>query len=420
MASITARKNRKRTVYDVWVVLPNGERGKISAIPTKSAAEIYASKLESLIKMKKFGFTDFPVLAWLEELKTQAPIFYDRLVDWGLADKRVVIGTLQDLVNQSLQNTELKPRTLYLYRLYGKRVTDFFGTDRKVDTITETEAEEWFKCAKSKYAEGTLHRTVVGAKFLFRLAIKNGWITKSPFAVLKNYPSIVNKSKMFFVSEEISRALLEELNSRDRLIFALARYGGLRVLSELWFMDWEDIQFDKNFFIVKIPKKTHKEQQKRGEFTQRRVPLFPELKKYFLEYWESLPEGAGGRVFLAKDIKHSEVIRRRFHRALKRIGIEPWPKLFQNCRSTRETELADAFPIQDVTEWIGNTPEVARKHYLQARFEMLERAAQFTATAPPKSEKEKILELAKGLKVSDLLELIEALKEQVKNERITI
>ena len=45
--------------------------------------------------------------------------------------------------------------------------------------------------------------------------------------------------------------------------------------------------------------------------------------------------------------------------------MQPWPKLFQNLRSTRETELADQFPIQVVCEWIGNTEAVAAKHYLQ-------------------------------------------------------
>jgi hypothetical protein len=31
-------------------------------------------------------------------------------------------------------------------------------------------------------------------------------------------------------------------------------------------------------------------------------------------------------------------------RIIKRAGLKPWPKLFQNLRSTRETELAEDFP----------------------------------------------------------------------------
>ena len=33
--------------------------------------------------------------------------------------------------------------------------------------------------------------------------------------------------------------------------------------------------------------------------------------------------------------------------------------------ASRETELARAFPLHVVTEWLGNTPQVALKHYLR-------------------------------------------------------
>ena len=46
-------------------------------------------------------------------------------------------------------------------------------------------------------------------------------------------------------------------------------------------------------------------------------------------------------------------------------GLQPWPKLFQNLRSTRETELAEDFPMHVVCQWIGNSQPIAAKHYLQ-------------------------------------------------------
>ena len=52
-------------------------------------------------------------------------------------------------------------------------------------------------------------------------------------------------------------------------------------------------------------------------------------------------------------------------KTLKKIGVKPWPKLFSNLRSSRETELVDNFPLHVVTKWIGHTPEVAKMHYLQ-------------------------------------------------------
>ena len=44
--------------------------------------------------------------------------------------------------------------------------------------------------------------------------------------------------------------------------------------------------------------------------------------------------------------------------------MTPWPKLFQNLRSSRETELAETLPLHVVCSWLGNTALVAAKHYL--------------------------------------------------------
>ena len=45
-------------------------------------------------------------------------------------------------------------------------------------------------------------------------------------------------------------------------------------------------------------------------------------------------------------------------------------------RSTRETELAESYPMHVVCQWIGNSQQVAAKHYLQVTDEHFERASQ--------------------------------------------
>jgi hypothetical protein len=44
-------------------------------------------------------------------------------------------------------------------------------------------------------------------------------------------------------------------------------------------------------------------------------------------------------------------------------------------RSTRETELAEEFPMHVVCKWMGNSQPVAAKHYLQVTDEHFQRAA---------------------------------------------
>ena len=55
-------------------------------------------------------------------------------------------------------------------------------------------------------------------------------------------------------------------------------------------------------------------------------------------------------------------------------GVQPCSKLFQNLRSTRETELADDFPMHVVCQWIGNSLPIAAKHYLQVTDDHFEKA----------------------------------------------
>ena len=56
----------------------------------------------------------------------------------------------------------------------------------------------------------------------------------------------------------------------------------------------------------------------------------------------------------------------RFPRRLveKALG-KCWPKVFQNCRSTRQTELDRDHPSHIVANWLGNSVQVAKDFYLQ-------------------------------------------------------
>ncbi len=73
--------------------------------------------------------------------------------------------------------------------------------------------------------------------------------------------------------------------------------------------------------------------------------------------------------------------RRVIRRIIRRAGIKPWPRPFQNLRSSRETELAESFPLHVVCQWIGNTARVATAHYLQVTEEHFQRAAKSGAQA---------------------------------------
>ncbi len=65
-----------------------------------------------------------------------------------------------------------------------------------------------------------------------------------------------------------------------------------------------------------------------------------------------------------------------FRKIIKRAGLTPWPKAFQNLRASRQTGLEQVFPTYVACKWMGNGPKVAAKHYLQTAEEHFDKAVQ--------------------------------------------
>ena len=60
----------------------------------------------------------------------------------------------------------------------------------------------------------------------------------------------------------------------------------------------------------------------------------------------------------------------------------PWPKLWQNCRASREIELCQTFPEHVVAKWVGHNQVTPRGFYLKVRDSDFEKAASWTAASP--------------------------------------
>ncbi len=73
----------------------------------------------------------------------------------------------------------------------------------------------------------------------------------------------------------------------------------------------------------------------------------------------------------------NQLYRKNVKAMVEKAGLTIWPKLFQNLRSPRETELAEQYPVQVVCAWIGNSPAVAAKPYLQVTDEHFSKAVHF-------------------------------------------
>ena len=152
-----------------------------------------------------------------------------------------------------------------------------------------------------------------------------------------------------------------------RAIFALARFGGLRP-GEIFTLKLDAIKWERDTIIVTSPKT-----KRHVGGGQRTTPIFPELLPYLLDVAESAREGA---IYVLDKLRERTTNKAKtpnlgkiVNDILEKAGIPKWPKPFVTMRGSCETDLDAKFPLKDVTEWLGNSPGVAKKHYLRGYLE---------------------------------------------------
>jgi integrase len=367
MASISKEKNGHRTIQFMAI---DGKRKSIrlGKMPQK-AAEAIKTKVELIIAaVASKTPLDQETAKWLGEIPDG---LHDKLGAVGLSSSREQkVFALGDFLNAYMaKRTDLKPSTVCNLNVCKARLVEFFGSDKDIRTINVGHAKDWEVWLKERYAKATVGRTIRRAKQFFQAAIDKDLIHKSPFAKIKP-PGQANETRKFFISLEAAYKVLEACPDAEwRLLFALSRFGGLRCPSEHLTLRWADVDWERDRFRVTSPKKEHLD-----DGGVRWVPIFPELRPYLEEAFELAPVGTVYVINRYRDTKTN--LRTQLQRIIKSAGLERWPKLWQNLRATRETELAEVWPLHVVTAWIGNTATIAQKHYLQVTDEHFKSAAE--------------------------------------------
>ncbi|WP_420824950.1 tyrosine-type recombinase/integrase [Symmachiella dynata] len=298
----------------------------------------------------------------------------DKLANVGLIPKREPVGAVRlgEFVDSYIAGrTDAKPSTATVWRRSQKHLVAFFGADRDIRTITAGEAKDFRRKLLLGLSDNTVRRTCGIAKQFCEDAVDRGLIGRNPFKH-RDIPTATsgNPSREFFITREMAEKVFDACpDAQWRLLFALSRYGGLRCPSEHLALRWGDIDWERGRINVSSSKTAH---HVGGE--SRTIPLFPELRPYLDECYELAQDGE--EFVITRYREANSNLRTQLLRIIKRAGLKGWPKLFQNLRSTRETELAEDYPMHVVCAWLGNSQPVAMKHYLQLTDEHFEKAVQ--------------------------------------------
>ena len=373
MASISHDKKTGRRTIQFKAADGSRKSIRLGKVPQKTAQAI-RTQIEFLVAAKGNG-TAMPPQT-VEWLKTIDETLYQRLSAVGLIDARKSALLDEYMAAYIQRRVDAKSGTKLKWRATEKQLNAFFGAGRDLRTITAGDADAFRLMLMDtdtirggKMQPNTVAKHIKVARLFFNAAIRDEVISKNPFTGVDSGERKNPQREYFVTREETQKCIEAAPDSQWRLIIALARYGGLRTPSEMVRLRWEDILWDSERMIVTSPKT---ERHEGGE--SRVVPLFPELRKYLDEADEIAPERTEFVITRYRDTDSN--MRTTFQKIIKRAGLTPWPKLMQNLRSSRQTELEETFPSHVVCKWMGNSIKVAQKHYLQTTESHFSKAVQ--------------------------------------------
>ena len=383
MASISNRPNGQRRLL---FVDPAGKRKTIylGKMP-KRHADAIKIKVEQLVAAVVSGCPwDNDTSRWVAELPDTLA---SKLANVGLIGQRenaLALTLGEHLHNYMAKRTDVKAATAVNWGHTQRNLLKFFGPDRRLSSVTAGDArdfERWLRtiaARENRYANtdadqglsaNTARKRISNAKQFFEDAVQREFLRRNPFAGLKGSVGS-NRERDHFITREDAQRILDACpNAQWRLIFALCRFGGLRCPTEVLALRWNDV--DRSRGRIRVTSTKTEGHEGKGI---REIPLFPELSQVLDEAWDQAECHEEYVITLYRAPNTN--LRTQFTRILKRAGLTPWPKLFQNLRASMATELASKHPAHVAAAFLGHSTVVANKHYWQVTDEDFERAIQ--------------------------------------------
>tara|TARA_R110000868_G_scaffold241497_3_gene496787 strand:+ start:537981 stop:539246 length:1266 start_codon:yes stop_codon:yes gene_type:complete len=357
MASLTKLKQTSgKQAFAVDVVVPGNGRKRIRlGTTTKKDASRFCSRVQSIEDAVRLGS---PVRREDEEwLRALPPEQFERIHRTKLLNRTGIPSrmlTLDDWVDQWLGSVAVKraARTHELYKLSANQFIGFIGGDVSLSGVTRDDAECWNDdLSASGISDASVRRHIRHLKTCFNAAIKRDILLINPFDRIESASIAAERGRI--IPDDESERIMDELPSTGfRLLFALARFAGLRSPSETTILEWESIDLEQNRMKVHAPK-THQ---------TRMVPIVPQLRAV-LEEAAAKADELTGPILRVSEHNHARTIAN----AARRAGIELWDRTFQTLRQSFETIMCERFPEHVVAAWTGHSVEVARAHYLTMR-----------------------------------------------------
>ena len=239
--------------------------------------------------------------------------------------------------------------------------------------ITAKQAFDFYNVylKKLKIADSYRGKIAKVVREFFGRAIKLKIIFENPFLDVE-ISGQTNQGRHVYIDRMVIHQIINSAEDlRWKAILGFSALCGLRTRSEIAALNWADINWDSNTFTVQTCKTA-----------ERTVPLFgdfrPLLDAYHAQCIAPDPfKALSGPIF--ENCPSQTQLTARLKRTISRAGLQPWGKPWMNLRSSVETWLVrQGFDLTTVTRWLGNSPNIAQKHYLQITPDDIAKASDLT------------------------------------------
>jgi len=347
------------------------ERGKQRTIHlgrdfTSGSADRVATIVTDILSCRKRGdAVPLEILRRVENLPERVRNSFER---HGLIGG-VSSWTLADLLEKFRETkSHFKKTTQDFYRNFGNHLAAFFGSDCRLSAIGKLDCERFKNQHLGKLAACTTSRGLRACRTIFKYAVDAGWLENNPFKKVSSRVD-VNLVRQSYVDNATIYKVMEYCrDDYDRLLLALARFGGLRIPSEAGHLRYCDFDLVNN--VIRIHQDT-----KTGA---REVPLFGEIREIFDRIVVNLgkisvPADSPGENYSADSqalvfgkLGNRGTIHNRILAVIRASGVPVWLKLFVNLRSSCITDLVGrGYSEKTLDAIFGNSARVRNLHYVQ-------------------------------------------------------
>jgi integrase len=352
----------------------------------RKSAESFCRHVESLLSARETGESLRPTTAaWLSDL---GPKFRRRLAVLGLVEPEDRMATNEFLKTwlDGKKANGYKPASLIAWGQTVKELAGLLGA-RPLVELTHADGEAYRAAMKKRGLRlTTINKRLIHARQMLEDAVRFRHLSANPWKHVRQRQGDPSERRAYVSISDAQRVIDHCPNVWWKLLVALARFAGLRTPSESFSLTWNDVDWERARLSVPSPKT-----EASGK-THRVIPLFPLLRPHIEAAFELAEEGA---TFIVPEEYRKRAhgpggwananLRTTLAKVIRRAGVEPWPRLWHSLRASCESDLAQTLPLSTVTKWLGNTPSVALRHYVDPTEVAFERAATWVPSGGSKS-----------------------------------